>query len=473
MEDKKMRKRQEFIVFLCVVAILVISCYGEVSEANAKILNEGRGISKISYISNTTEVSYQKGENEKDAVITSGAIKETVEPSVVTPAPTQKPVITKIYFAKKTISLWPKESMYNPPTILESEASYQKISWLVDNKNYATVNKKGEVTLKAKGAGQKVKVTATVYYTEKKVVKTLSASYTLCGKQPVKKLKVSSKKDYLLVGKKYKISAVCTPENATKKTVTWSSNNKTYATISKNGKVQVKSAGTGKTVTFTAKTTDGSKLKKSITLRILDKKKPMIALTFDDGPSIAYTTRIVNQLEKYNARATFFVLGVQLQSKEAKKLVAKSAKYGNEIASHTYSHKNLATLSVADIRKESLDTENLIYKITGKTPALTRPPYGSINNNVKSTITTPLILWSIDTRDWQTRNSSMTISRVLNEVHDGDIVLMHDIYDATATAAETLIPQLVNKGYQLVTVSELAELKSVKLQRGNTYHSMK
>lgn len=470
------RKKQQWMVFLCVVAILTISCYGDTSKVSAQILNERRSVGQINELSPTYHimaVQDTKDGGSDEEVVTSDAIKENIEPVVVTPVPTQNPTVTKIYFEKKSISLWPKESVYNPPVILDSGAAYQKISWLVDNKNYASVNKKGEVTLKAKGAGKKIKVTATVHYKEKDVAKTLSASYTLKGKQPVKKLKISSGKNYLLVGKKYTISAVCKPDNATKKTVTWSSSNKTYATISQKGKVRVKSAGGGKTVTFTAKTTDGSKLKKSITLRILDTKKPMIALTFDDGPGISYTKRIVNQLKKYNARATFFVLGSQLQSGEARKLVAKSSKYGNEIASHTYNHKNLASLSVADIQKEAADTENLIYKITGKYPALTRPPYGRVNDSVKSTINTPLILWSIDTRDWETRNSSTTISRVLNQVHDGDIVLMHDIYDATAKAAESLIPQLTDRGYQLVTVSELAELKKVTLKKGNLYYSIK
>lgn len=381
--------------------------------------------------------------------------------------------VTKVSFKKKTVSLSPEKMVCVFPEILEKDAKYQSITWKVDHKEYASVNKKGEVTLKKKGAGKKVKVTATVHYVENDKKKTISASYVILGEQPVRAVKLESKKNYLLVGKKSKLIATIKPQNATTKTLTWTSNNTKYATVSKKGVVTAKAAGTGKVVKLTAKTTDGSKIKKSITLRILNPKKPMVALTFDDGPRVASTLRIYNKLKEYNARATFFTVGVQLQSKDAQKLVAKSAKYGNEIASHTYHHKKLTSLSFAGVQKESKDTDALIKKITGFNPALTRPPYGSYNNTVKGAISTPLILWSIDTLDWKTRNASKTISCVMGNIKDGDIVLMHDFYDTTAEAAEAIIPQLAKKEYQMVTVSELAEIKKVKLTKGNTYSSIR
>ena len=193
-------------------------------------------------------------------------------------------------------------------------------------------------------------------------------------------------------------------------------------------------------------------------------------MTFDDGPSVLYTKRVYQQLKKYDARATFFVLGCNLEkSQDVQKIVKASAKYGNEIASHTYNHKNLATLSVNEIQTEVSRTEQLIKKVTGVVPTLTRPPYGSMNDTVKSAIHTPLILWSIDTRDWQTRNADKTVDSVLGHVKDGDIVLMHDVYDQTASAAERIIPALVKEGYQLVTVSELATYKKAKLKNGTSY----
>lgn len=451
------------------MVFLGIVLWGGVPKKETNIITRQNG-------SADTGVNAAEGGKRETPVVTSGAIEESVDPEVTTtatPVPTKEPKITKMYFKKKTVQLWQREKVYNPPVIMEKGAAYQKISWSVSHKEYATVNQKGEVTLKNKGAGKKIKVTATIHYMEKGVAKTLSAGYMLYGKQQVKKITISVDKDYILVGKKYRLTAVCAPKDATLKAVTWSSSNKKYATISKKGVIQAKSAGAGKVVTFTAKSVDGFQAKKTITFRILDKKKPMIALTFDDGPNVPHTTRIVNQLKAYHARATFFCVGTQLQTKGAKKLVAQSSKYGNEIASHTFHHKNLAVISATDIQKESVETNNLIHAFTGKYPLLTRPPYGSVSEAVKNTITTPLILWSVDTMDWKTRNSNTTIAKVLKEVRDGDIILMHDYYEATAVAAEALIPQLIQKGYQLVTVSELADLKNVKLTRGNTYFSMR
>ena len=199
----------------------------------------------------------------------------------------------------------------------------------------------------------------------------------------------------------------------------------------------------------------------------------MVAVNFDDGPSALYTKRIVAQLKKYDAHATFFVLGSMLNSKETKAIIKKADDNGNEIASHTYNHKRLSALSVAEIQKEMLMTKNTIKSITGKEPLCMRPPYGSLNNTVKSSVSLPCILWSIDTLDWKTRNQANTVSVVLNRELEGDVVLMHDIHAPTAGAAEQLIPELVKRGYQLVTVSELATYKGVKLKNGSVYTRIK
>ena len=196
-------------------------------------------------------------------------------------------------------------------------------------------------------------------------------------------------------------------------------------------------------------------------------------LTFDDGPSYEYTSRIVNQLEKYDGHATFFVLGSHLGGRNIRKLIEKSVENGNEIASHTYDHRNLATLNTAQLQWQFTQTAQKIQAFTGKYPALVRPPYGSYGTTVQQVSTVPLILWSIDTRDWQTRNTSSTVNCVLNQVKDGDIVLMHDIYDTTASAAEQIIPELAKRGYQMVTVSELATYKKAKLQAGKNYSAIR
>lgn len=186
---------------------------------------------------------------------------------------------------------------------------------------------------------------------------------------------------------------------------------------------------------------------------------PMIALTFDDGPNGKTTQKIVSILQANDAKATFFMVGNRISGD--KETVRKVYQSGSEIASHSYSHANLAGLSAAGIRSELQQTQNLVRSVVPFTPTLVRPPYGAYNSTVQKA-GAPLILWSIDTLDWQHRNSAKTVQAVLNSVKEGDIILMHDLQPSTATACETLIPALKKRGFQLVTVSELIEARTGK-----------
>ena len=209
---------------------------------------------------------------------------------------------------------------------------------------------------------------------------------------------------------------------------------------------------------------------KTIVFSKVDPSKPMVALTFDDGPSV-YTKDILNQLEKYNAHATFFVVGNRITSYAS--TIERAQSIGCEIGNHSWSHPQLSAISVSEMKNEIEKTDAAIKKITGKAAALLRPPYGAVDADVKKYAGKPLIHWSIDTLDWDHRTSSKTISSVLNNVRDGSIVLMHDIYAPTRDAAVSLIPTLISRGYQLVTVSEMAAYRGVKLQDGTIYYSIK
>ena len=196
----------------------------------------------------------------------------------------------------------------------------------------------------------------------------------------------------------------------------------------------------------------------------------LVALTFDDGPS-KYTNRILDCLAKYNAKATFFVVGNSVSSYPD--VVKRAYSMGMEIGNHTMTHPNLKTLSADGVSRELNNAANKVSALTGIKPKLLRPPYGNYNSTVSSVAGMPLILWSIDTLDWKTRNADKTVSCVLNEVKDGSIILMHDLYEPTASAAERIIPELVNRGYKLVTVSELAKAKGYTLTNGKAYSSFK
>ena len=198
----------------------------------------------------------------------------------------------------------------------------------------------------------------------------------------------------------------------------------------------------------------------------IDINKKMIALTFDDGPNYN-TSKILEILNKYNVRATFFVLGSKINHNE--KIIKTMDEYGMEIGNHTYSHKLMTSMSNLDIIKEVEYTSDLIYNIVGKYPNLVRPSYGSFNKKIKESINMPIIIWNIDTLDWKSHNSKKIVSRVMNKVSDGDIILMHDIYSATVRAVDILVPKLISEGYQLVSVSELFYYKNINLENGKVY----
>lgn len=410
------------------------------------------------------------GGNEHDLVCGEEIVAEVVTQTAVTSDAGIQDTKLKAAFDKKQLQLYPLHSAKNA---IRVDGTYDKITWKVSSKKYASITEDGTVTLKKNAAGQEVTVTATIRYTRNEQTYKKVLQYKVNGLVPVSSLEVTAKKNYVFVGKTLRLKATCYPETASKKKVKWKSQNPKYALITDKGVVKPRKPGAGKTVKFTATAMDGSKCKGSLSLRVIDPKKPMIALTFDDGPSYMYTSRVLKQLKKYNARATFFVLGSKLGNPTVQGLIQQSVQNGNEIASHTYNHKQLTAISGAEVNWESEATQQAIRKITGSDPLLTRPPYGAYNDTVKVNVDTPLVLWSIDTRDWQTRNADSVVASVLNNVKDGDIVLMHDIYDSTASAAERLIPELVNRGYQLVTVSELAEYKKIKMRAGQSYTALR
>lgn len=201
-----------------------------------------------------------------------------------------------------------------------------------------------------------------------------------------------------------------------------------------------------------------------------NKNKKMVAITFDDGPG-PYTKSILKCLDKNDAHATFFTLGNSVNN--YKSAVKKADVIGCEIGSHSFDHSNLSVLSDKGIKGQMNKTDKRLKAIIGHGAALMRPPYGAINSSVKENVKKPIITWNIDTRDWETRSASATYKSVMKNVSDGSIILMHDIHAPTKKAALKIIPALKKQGYQLVTVSELAEYKGIKLKNGKVYNKIK
>lgn len=202
-----------------------------------------------------------------------------------------------------------------------------------------------------------------------------------------------------------------------------------------------------------------------------DSNKKTVALTFDDGPSGEKTKSILKLLEQNKAHATFFMVGNKML--EDKNTVLEVYNSGNEIGSHTYAHGNL-TRETSEERFVSLNKTDEIYKsITGDTIELLRPPYGAYKKELLSELNYSVVLWNIDTEDWRYNDVDRIINTVLDNLSDGSIILMHDSYNRTIEAVEKLLPILYSKGYQVVSVSELAKLKNVELEKNNSYRKIK
>lgn len=242
----------------------------------------------------------------------------------------------------------------------------------------------------------------------------------------------------------------------------------TDKSVKKNVRYKYKVKAAYKTDKKTIKGASSSFL--SIYTAKIDPKKPMVALTFDDGPG-PYTQAIVDCLKKNDARATFFVIGNRVDS--YKSALKSAYNNGNEIANHTYSHPILTKLSVSNVKSQISKTDSAVKKVTGEATSLVRAPGGATNNSVRNAINKPFIYWSIDTLDWKHRNKQTTINTVMKNVKDGDIILMHDIHKPSKEAALELIPKLKKAGYQLVTVDELAEYQGYKMSNHTTYYSFR
>lgn len=193
--------------------------------------------------------------------------------------------------------------------------------------------------------------------------------------------------------------------------------------------------------------------------------KTRIAFTFDDGPG-EYTDELLDCLEENNAHATFFMLGQNVGSWES--TVQRMADIGCEIGSHSWDHPNLYDLSMDSVAKEFSDTDAALEKACGQKASVARAPYGNWSDDIISTVGKPFFTWSLDSLDWSYLDVNKDYDAVMNgDLTDGSIILMHDIHEPSVQAAIKMIPELVQKGYKLMTVSELAAAKGVTLQNAN------
>ena len=163
--------------------------------------------------------------------------------------------------------------------------------------------------------------------------------------------------------------------------------------------------------------------------------------------------QILETLKKYDAKATFFMLGSRVEYYP--EIAVHITDAGHELGNHTWNHPDLTKVSIAKIHEEINRTSSIIEAVTGVKPTTFRPPYGAVNQTVRAQTDLPVILWDVDTLDWKHRDADQLIDIVENSVKDGSIILMHDIHQSTADGLEAVLAYLQSEGYEFVTVSNL------------------
>ena len=188
---------------------------------------------------------------------------------------------------------------------------------------------------------------------------------------------------------------------------------------------------------------------------VSDEVKPVAALTFDDGPNASSTPILLDGLKERKVRATFFLIGENVEKDENEKIVKRMYEEGHLIGNHTYTHCNLSKLETGEAKKELEQTDTVIEKITGKQPVFARAPYGELPVDSGQDLSRIYIGWTVDPLDWMTEDAGAVVKTVVEEINPGDIILLHDCYPSSVQAAIRIVDLLQGKGYEFVTVDHL------------------
>ena len=196
-----------------------------------------------------------------------------------------------------------------------------------------------------------------------------------------------------------------------------------------------------------------------------------VALTFDDGPHPGTTGRLLDGLKERGAVATFFLIGQQIEDNAD--LVARMAEEGHQIGNHTWSHQRLDGVPREAALQETGRTEEALEALLGGGPYWLRPPYGQVDPETGAAFGVPMVKWSVDPRDWESRNTEQVTRAILSHVEPNSIILLHDIYPTSVDAALAVVDRLQAEGYWFVTVEELLLLNGVTPQAGTMYRTGK
>lgn len=195
----------------------------------------------------------------------------------------------------------------------------------------------------------------------------------------------------------------------------------------------------------------------------------LVGLTFDDGPG-KYTDELLEVLEKHGHTATFFLVGNRINTyDEVPSLIVNQ---GSEIGIHTYSHESFTSLGVDGTLEEVNKTKGILDELGVPYSDIVRPPYGSVNSTIKEGVDFPMILWNIDTRDWESRDPEKVCEEILKGLEEGNIILLHDIHSTTIDGVIMALEQMPSE-YKFVSISRLCEEYDYQLEDGKCYYSLK
>ena len=207
----------------------------------------------------------------------------------------------------------------------------------------------------------------------------------------------------------------------------------------------MENTGMGQSIAVQVSENSSIRAEKTITAKV--------ALTFDDGPHPVYTPQLLDGLKERGVHVTFFVVGKNILGNEA--LLKRMETEGHLIGNHTYSHIQLTSGNRETFREELVKTNEILKNITGETVSFVRPPYGSWDKSFEKELNMFPVLWNIDPLDWCSHNAECIAAKVVEKAGDGDIILMHDYYDTSVTAALEVVDVLQKRGFQFVTVEEI------------------
>lgn len=200
------------------------------------------------------------------------------------------------------------------------------------------------------------------------------------------------------------------------------------------------------------------KIEKNGTIKVMKQMDKIqegtkIAITFDDGPHPYYTEQLLDGLKERDVKATFFVTGEHAQLHPD--IIERMNEEGHLIGNHTYSHLQLSKSNRQEYKEQLIKTNEIITEITGKEVLFVRPPYGTWDKTLEKDLNMFPVLWTVDPLDWCSDNVACIKKKIMSEVGENDIILMHDSYASTVTAALQVIDELQEQGYEFVTVDEI------------------